>query len=192
MRHLHLVYRLAGPPALAAWLGAAKAPWWSLGTMAILVGALAAVGVLLLHSAPLQTITWRNRLACWCLPWGHRFGGGSLLAIAMSSITITMLLGIASTFATSPWLLAAWIVDGALATWVLRIRIRLCHDRAQRRAVDALLLLLALLAGLGLVAGMLDYPNVGAAIAVAPPAALALLYGGWLAVVLLLRPKRWN
>lgn len=192
MRHLHFVYRLAGPPALGAWLAARYTPWAGIGGMAGLVAALVLLGTLLLRLSPLHTLDWRNRLAAWCLPWGHTFGGGSLPAIAGSSFAVTMLLGLAGAFAASPWLLGAWIVDGALATWALRIRVRHCHGRAQRRVVDALLLLLALLASLGLFASMLGCPNVGAAVAVAPPAALGLLYGGWLASVLLLRPTRWN
>lgn len=52
-----------------------------------------AVAGFALNSSTLNTVTWKNRLAGWLLPWTHWVGGGSLSALLIKNAIMSILFG---------------------------------------------------------------------------------------------------
>ncbi|MBL8868760.1 MAG: hypothetical protein JNK90_03150 [Planctomycetaceae bacterium] len=46
-----------------------------------------------LKSSTLNTVTWKNRLAGWFLPWTHWVGGGSLTSLLIKNAIMSILFG---------------------------------------------------------------------------------------------------
>ncbi len=187
---LHTVYRWLAPCGGGAWLALADGAGRSVALLGSLGLLAAGLGALLLRGSTTYALTWRNRAAAWLMPWAHALGGGSLGALVVTSWLVwTSLAVVGAASVVSPWLAGAWLLDGAAAAWLVKLRIRHCHGRAQRRAVHSLLALLAGLAGAGLVAFLLGLPHLGAAIAGGPLAVLAIGYGLWVLLFVLARPR---
>ncbi len=189
---LGLVYRYA-PLAAGAWLAGSHGVLPAIAMVAAFYALASAPAAWLLHGAPLGRVSWRNRAAVPLAPWLHVLGGGSLPGLLSASWCCVTLLAAAGALGRDcPWLLAAWLLDGWAGAYLMRVRVRSCHHRAQRRAVDAVLGGLVTLAMAGLVAALLGAPRVGAVLAAGPLLLVGGLYGLWLGSVLLARPRRWN
>lgn len=194
MRFLHvgMVFRLL--PLVAAGLLASR-----LGTgaaLAILAAsglASVSIGAWLLRQAPVGSVTWRNRLAAWLMPWGHVLGGPTLFAIACSSFVAWSLLSLAGAIGWSePWLLTAWILDGIVLRMLAPTWWRTRGDRSQVHTAGRLLALVAVLALGGLGCHLLGHPLLGAAIAGGPVAVAGTLFGLWVGIVYCIRPTRFH
>lgn len=200
---LQIASTVAVPVALA-WLAATRWPP-AIAIPAFLgaMGALAAAGCLLLRTAPLERITWRNRVAGVCLPWANLFGSGSLGRLWSSSLVgsfvvggiVMLFFGVAGTGASPPWpLLGAWLLDVLVVLFLLGTITRghLWNARPGQRLLRLVaLVVLQFVASLGL--HLAGWSLTGAAIASAPQLAVLAAWLVWFAVVMTVgRNVRWN
>ena len=191
MRHLHLgiLFRLV-PPVAGAWLSAVTGTGPAIATIAAIGAVATAVGTILLRTSPLGRVTWRNIAAGWLMPWGFASGSTTLGGIAITSIVAWVLLGSAGAFAWStPWLLAAWLLDAVALGYLTGPLWRRSHGRVQRRLATNLIAAVALLALAGLVASVCGQPMLGAVIAGGPLAAIGLAYGVFVGMFVILKPR---
>lgn len=183
------------------------------------VGAACAVtGALVLRSAQVGQISWRNRVAGLLLPWGYVLGRGKLLGIVIactaiwSALAAAVLLslvapeampnagaapvptGPAATGAPGPWLLLAWIVDGACLCYLLGTLTKYFAPHAQvtRTQLKLVLVLVVMIAG-SVVLHLTGHGGLALLVAGGPVAVIGGGYGLFLAVILLFgRNVRWN
>lgn len=192
-------------PLLAAW-----------ATTTAIGGALAVTGAMLLRSAQVGQITWRNRAAGFLLPWGYVLGRGKLPGIVIactaiwSALAAAVLLSLVETAnvpsptpvvapvaaagASTPWLLLAWIVDGACLCYLLGTLTKYFAPHAQvtRTQLKLVLVLVTMLAG-SVVLHLAGHTWLALLVAGGPVALVGGAYGLFLGVILLFgRNVRWN
>ena len=191
MRFLHvgLLFRLV-PLVAGAWLGASR----GIGPATAIVAGAGAVatllGVALLHTSPPGTLSWRNIVAGWLMPWGFAAGSDTLAGIALTAFTGWAVLGAAGAFGwATPWLLAAWLLDAFVLAWITGPMWRRSHGRVQKRFAVNLIAIVVLLAAGGFVAALLGAPLVGAAIAGGPLAVVGVAYGIFVGVFVVVKPR---
>lgn len=194
-------------PLLGAW-----------ATTTAIGGALAVTGALVLRSARVGQITWRNRVAGLLLPWGYVLGRGKLPGIVLactaiwSALAAAVLLSLAGTAvvpnagaaptpvapanggSSSPWLLLAWIVDGACLLYLLGMLTKYFAPHAQvtRSQLKLVLVLVVMIVG-SIVLHLAGYAGPALLVAGGPVALVGGAYGLFLGVILLFgRNVRWN
>jgi len=183
------------------------------------VGAACAVtGALVLRSAKTNQITWRNRVAGLLLPWGYVLGRGQLPGIVLSCTVIWSALaaGVLLSFYVpavpspapasplpgqpapagfaGPWLLLAWIVDGACLCYLLAMlrKYFAMGSQVTRTQLKLVLVLVVMLVG-SVVLHLAGHGGLGLLVAGGPVAVIGGGYGLFLAVILLFgRNVRWN
>lgn len=192
-------------PLLAAW-----------ATTTAIGGALAVTGALLLRSAQVGQIGWRNRVAGLLLPWGYVLGRGKLPGIVISCTAIWSALaaavllsfvdpGVAAPAvpapapaaaggASGPWLLLAWIVDGACLCYLLGMLTKYFAPHAQvtRTQLKLVLVLVVMIAG-SVVLHLAGHAGLALLVGGGPVLLIGGGYGLFLGVILLFgRNVRWN
>lgn len=192
-------------PLLAAWAS----------TTAI-GGALAGTGALLLRSARVGQITWRNRVAGLLLPWGYVLGRGKLPGIVLACTAIwsalagAVLLNLAepaavvpavptpaapvANAANGPWLLLAWIVTGVCLCYLLGLLTKHFEPRSQatRTVLKLVLVLVVMIVG-SVVLHLTGNSGLALLVAGGPTLLVGGGYGLFLVAILLLgRNVRWN
>lgn len=187
---------------------------WAVATA---IGAvLAVLGALLLRSSVVGQITWRNRVAGLLLPWGDVLGRGKLPGIVLactaiwSALAAAVLLSLAEPAAVMPttpsptapgasassvpWLLLAWIVDGACLCYLLGTLTKYFAPHAQVTRAQLKLVLVLVVMIVGSVV-LQQTGNGGLALLVAGGPTL-LVGGGYglfvVFIVLMGRNARWN
>ncbi|MBL9078439.1 MAG: hypothetical protein JNL08_13095 [Planctomycetes bacterium] len=141
-------------------------PWLALLVAAVVGLALAGLGALLLRTARVGEVTWRNRAAGMLLPWGFLFCRAGLPGMVVgSSLVWTALAGVvllghapapaapspaqpvAGAAGVSWWLVAAWILNGACLLYTVSVLIKnwapgVTSNRSLVKVVGVLALLL--------------------------------------------------
>ncbi|MBL8738657.1 MAG: hypothetical protein JNL12_19670 [Planctomycetes bacterium] len=192
-------------PLLAAWAS----------TTAI-GAAFAGTGALLLRSAQVGTVTWRNRVAGFLLPWGYVLGRGKLPGIVLactaiwSALAAAVLLSLAepapvaptvpapaapvANASSVPWLLLAWIVTGVCLCYLLGLLTKHFEPRSQAtRTVLKLVLVLVLMIAGSVVLHLTGNSGLALLVAGGPPLLIGGGYGLFLVFILLMgRNARWN
>lgn len=195
--------------------------WPAVGVWAVVM-AIGCIGsALLLRSAPMGQIAWRNRPAGYFLPWGYTLGRGQLPGIVATSWAVWTLVAIAvcilwtspattasaTTLPTTgpaspatvrPWivplLFAAWALNGAVILYLLNTLVK--NFTPGSRGQQTLHKILAVVIGILVVSVALWlYGNPGMALSIAggPYLLIGGTYGLFLAVVLFSGSKgRWN
>lgn len=191
MRNLPLLVCFRFLPLVAGCVLGARLPAGLAFAIILAAGlTMAALGALLLRTAPLGAITWRNVVASWLLPWCHVAGGGGLPRLVIASLAVWSGLALAGVLGWShPWLLAAWLLDGVALRYLAAPSWQRSSDRVHRRMGARITVVILGLAGAGLVAMLLGRPMLGAAIAGGPLAALGIVYGLFVGLFLVLKPR---
>lgn len=195
---------------LAAWCCTELTKCFGVGPALVVWSAVIAVvclvGTWLLMTSTLSRITWKNRLAGVCIPWGSRVNRGLLWPIPVVSGIVWMLIGTVTVLLFDRHLrdntldrllfalFVAWIVDGAAMLYLLGTLNR-NRDLASKGS-RTLLKLLALIAVLIVASGVLfthDQVRPAVIIAGGPPLFLAAVFGLFFGVLILFgRNARWN
>jgi hypothetical protein len=68
---------------------------WALAAYIAVCGASALCGCYLLHTSKTNSVTWKNRVAGWLLPWSLIVGGGSLQHLTIKNALAASMFGIA-------------------------------------------------------------------------------------------------
>lgn len=169
-----------------AWNGAGTA----VGIVAVVATVAVLIGVALLRTASVGSFTWRNLVGSWLLPWGHVFGARTLPGIALGAWFATIVLACIGAYGWSePWLLAAWLVDAIALRMLMRSYVLVRGDRLQRRLVQRVMAIVVGLALAGLVASLVGRPMVGAVVAGGAVGGLGLVYGLFVLMFVVLRPR---
>lgn len=151
------------------------------------------LGAMLLRSAPLGRVTWRNSLAAALLPWGSLFGGGSLTKLVTTSSICVALLAVAGSLGVlGSWLAGAWVLAGIAIAYLLKPRLAFGQPFTRSGPLIPLIAVVLVLALCGLIVALLGYPGIGALVSGGPLAAVAAVYGAFVGIVVLFPPKRWN
>lgn len=79
--------------ALAIWLYRVLGVGWAIVAYLAWCGTSVLCGCYLLYSSKTNSVTWKNRLAGWLLPWGLIVGGGSLQSLALKNALAASLFG---------------------------------------------------------------------------------------------------
>jgi hypothetical protein len=191
MRNLPLLVCFRFLPLVAGCVFGARLPAGVAFAIILAVGGvMAALGAMVLRTAPLGAITWRNVVASWLLPWCHVAGGGGLVRLVIASLAVWAALALAGVLGWQhPWLLAAWLLDGIALRYLAGPSWQRGSDRLHRRMGARITLVILGLAGAGLVAMLLGQPLLGAAIAGGPPAAIGIVYGLFVGMFVVLKPR---
>lgn len=183
------------PPERPVWL------YW-----AAIAACACAIGAAAIASQPLGRATMPGRLGASVVRWGFRAGNGRLLAAAVISWGVWLLLGFGAIAAvrargdlTYRLLLLAWVVDLALLLYVAGLVLTRARSRGGS-TVTVLLPIIAALAGMIAVSGYLWFGRGSAEaqrsallLAGGPPLVIGAGYGLYLLVVLTVgRGARWN
>lgn len=222
----HLVYYLrqlfliAVPLATGYWLLEVLSPWLAVVAAAAIAVGTCGLGALLLRSTVTGSITWRNHLAGWLLPWGYFLGRGQLPGITAACSTIWTLLATSSIVAratsaaptaalpataaataatpaepTMPWLLVvAWVVNGAAMLYLLKTVLTAFGPgtRAGMSLWRFIAVLAALIAG-SVVLQLSGNTGLATLVAGGPPLLVGGFFGLWmLAMIVFGRNARWN
>ena len=199
--------------AVTLGMRAVMSPWLAwLATIG--VGALLAVlGALVLRTTKVGELTWKNRLAGHLLPWGYHLGGGSLPGLVLGCVVVwaavaaAVLLAsapgaavaapnqpAAATVGASPWLLLAWIVDGAFLLWMVgQLRKHYQPGTSVTRSQGKLVLTVAAMLVGSVVLHLLGRPGFALLVVGGPVLVVGGGYALFLGVILLFgRNMRWN
>ncbi len=200
---LHLASTIVVPAAVAWFAADRLSPALAMLAAVSLLGLLAAVGCLLLRTSPLGAITWRNRLAGWCMPWAHLFGAGSLGRLWVSSIVgnlvvagiVVLFVALARRDQPAPWsLLGAWLLDAIVVLYLLATltRSHLWGSSAGHRLLRLVaLVVLQFVASVGLHLAGSTAMAVG--VAAGPQLVVLAIWLVWMVVILTVgRNARWN
>lgn len=196
--------------SLMHWIGR----WPMLGTWAVGMTVACAGAALLVRTAELGEITWKNRIAGVLLPWGYGLGAGKLPLIAMFSWIGWVLIGVAvasqpgwpSLTRSEPgrpagawyWLLyAGWAINAAvIGLWVTTLVLsrKVGHANGQSLLKPTMLLIVATGASIALhVAG---YTRSAALVAACPLLVVAVFVGAFIGLIVVAsklgKPVRWN
>ncbi len=216
VHYLRLAIVIALPVAIGRLLLDSMSPWAAVGVAAAIAVASSALGALLLKTATVGRITWRNYVGGWLLPWGYMLGRGRLAGIAAVSAAVWTLLAasailatasatgaappgpvatVPAAAATTPWLLVlAWIVNGGALLYVVSLLSKNYSPtssaaRPLRRAIGVLTVLLVA----SIVMHACGYTTLATWVAGGPLLVLGTFYGLWIALLLILgRNARWN
>jgi hypothetical protein len=199
--------------AVTLGMQAVTSPWLAwLATIG--VGALLAVlGALVLRTTKVGELTWKNTLAGHLLPWGYHVGGGTLPGLVLGCVAVwaavaaaVLLAGApgaagaapnqpaAASTGASPWLLLAWIVDGAFLFWMGgQLRKYYQPGTSVTRTQRKLVLVVAAMLAVSVVLHQLGHPGVALLVAGGPTLLVGGGYALFLGVILLFgRNTRWN
>lgn len=215
--YLRQLFLIAVPVATGYWLLEVLSPWLAVAAAAAIALGTCGLGALLLRSTALGTITWRNHVGGWLLPWGYTLGRGQLPGITAVCATIWTLLatcsilaratsvapvatqpGTAATIAATasmPWLLVfAWVVDGTALLYLLKTVLTAFGPGT--RASLSLWRLVSVLTGLlvgSVVLHLLGHSSLATLVAGGPPLLVGGFYGLWIVAMLTFgRNARWN
>lgn len=215
--YLRQLFLIAVPLATGYWLLEVLSAWLALAAAAGIAVGTCGLGALLLRSTGLGTITWRNHLGGWLLPWGYTLGRGQLRGITAVSATIWTLLATSTIVAratsaapvttlpgtaaataattTMPWLLViAWVVDGAALLYLLKTVLTAFGPgtRASLSLWRFIAAIIALLVG-SLMLHLFGHTGLATLVAGGPPLLVGGFYGLWILAMLTLgRNARWN
>jgi hypothetical protein len=128
MRFLYPAALIALAVGICGELAARLNPWVVMAIWADAMAVLCSAAAWGLKNAPMGTITWRNKLAGYLLPWGYKLGRGKLVPMTLAAWVIWVLIGLGTVILTA-WPAGAarehpytavmtflsWIVLGALA-----------------------------------------------------------------------------
>lgn len=208
---LHRVVLIALAAATCVLLAGEFGSWPAMGLWSAISSCGCLLGALLLRTSSLGSITWKNWVACNLLPWGYRMNRGRLWPIVLASWIAWVSIGAAVLTSTAAgpepttgaedWgpfeatlLFAAWVVDGGAFLHVLGTLVQQFVP-GWNGGKSLLKVLIFLLAILGLSIGLFLNGQPFAALLVAggPLAILGVVYGLFLAAVLIFgRNARWN
>lgn len=215
--YLRQAFLIAVPLATGYWLLEVLSPWLAVATAAAIALGTSSLGALLLRTTTVGTITWRNYLAGWLLPWGYYLGRGQLRGIAAVCATIWTLLASSAILAratsalpvgtlpatatttpattTMPWLLVlAWVVCGAALLYLLKTVLTAFGPGT--RAGMSLWRIIAVLAALiasSVALHVSGHTGLATLVAGGPPLVVGGFCGLWmLAMVVFGRNARWN
>lgn len=215
--HLRQLFLIAVPLATGYWLLEVLSPWLAVAAAAAIALGTCGLGALLLRSTALGTITWRNHVGGWLLPWGYTLGRGKLPGITAACATIWTLLATCSILArassaapaatlpttaaaaptatTMPWLLVlAWVVDGAALLYLLQTLLTKFGpgSRAGASLWRFVAAITALLVG-SVLLHVFGHTGLATLVAGGPPLLVGGFYGLWILAMLTLgRNARWN
>jgi hypothetical protein len=164
----------------------------------------------LLRSAPVGAITWRNWLAGYILPWGYDIDGGRLSTIVVASWGLWSYFGASTILLTglewpteppreTPSASATTILAGAinangLVAFLCLTRMRRPYSSATyERMLWKIIVILVLVSGAGAWLHHQGQPWLGAGLAAAPLGLCLSIVGLYMATVLMVgRHARWN
>ena len=216
--YLRQLFLIAVPLATGYWLLEVLSPWLAVAAAAAIALGTSGLGALLLRSSAVGTITWRNYVGGWLLPWGYALGRGQLPGITAACASIWTLLATSSIVAratsaapiatlpataatatpaepTMPWLLVvAWVVVGAALLYLLQTVLTKFGPGSRERASlwRFITALTALLAG-SVLLHLFGHTSLATLVAGGPPLLVGGFYGLWILVILTLgRNARWN
>lgn len=215
--YLRQAFLIALPLATGYWLLEVLSPWLAVATAAAIALGTAGLGALLLRTTTVGTITWRNYVAGWLLPWGYFLGRGQLRGIAAVCATIWTLLATSSivaratsvapvaalpataaatpTTSTMPWLLVlAWVVCGAAVLYLLKT-VLTAFGPGTRASMSLWRIIAVIAALIASSVGLHLFGHTGLATLVAggPPLLVGGFFGLWmLAMIVFGRNARWN
>lgn len=204
---------------LAGWmLVPMMGAWPTLGLAALIAGVSVLVGGYLLKTSTLSTVTWKNRVAGYTIPWGWTLANGLLgramvasfvVWIALAGVGVLLRAGpTVQPFATSThsatfWnlitllLAVAWLVDGAALLYFVGVKVKSGPgNSSHHKTIFKAIALASTLLVVSVTLYLLGWPVTALIVAGGPPAAIASVYGLFLGVIFCLMASgkkiHWN
>ncbi|MBC7782753.1 MAG: hypothetical protein H7144_02855 [Burkholderiales bacterium] len=188
-------------------------PWMMVLLWAITMAAACGTAAWLLKTSGVGNITWKNRVAGLLLPFGYAAGRGKLWPIVLTSWLVWVLVAVAvalqtdqriASTSTTPdatpsraWaivLMVAWAIDGAALLYVIGTAVK--NFTPGSRSGITLIKISAVIVGIiagSIILHITGHTRSAAILAGAPPAALAVLYGAFVGIMVTVgRNARWN
>jgi hypothetical protein len=202
MRLMYVAALIALAAGICGELATHMNRWAALAVWAAGMAALCTLGAVVLKSAPIGTVTWRNRFAGYLLPWGYKLGRGKLVPITAVAWAIWVLIGagtillVSASAAAHPWLAVlvsiAWVIEGGLMVRQLGLSLNFNSPAGSMTVLQSALLLAGLM-GAGMVLWVMGRPGWALVVSGGPLALIGGGYGLFIVVMLIAgRHARWN
>lgn len=195
--------------------------WTGLTVWIAFMGAACAASAMILRTAKLGELSWKNRQAGYLLPWGYGLAGGKLQKIALFSWLGWVLVGagVAVMMAPTPsaaptppaaassassagpvwrWLVfGAWAINASAIIYLLGTLLKnFSPGSSSGRSLIKVMALMILVTGASVALHFAGYPRWAVLIGGAPMGLLGLFFGIYIGLILSAsavgKPVRWN
>jgi hypothetical protein len=192
--------------------------WMTLGLWTLVSGVVCLASALVLRSAGVGQMGWKNYQAGFFLQFGYAIGKGMLPGITLVSWLVWTLIGLAAALAASRNLIApstpdlpgppaaaagvlgsillmlAWVIDGGIILYTVGVIAKNFQLRSQQaKHLLAIIGILLAVMGISLFAWRRGYTYTAALIAGGPPLALGVFFGLYVLIILTAgKNARWN